>query len=903
MRRQALRAIGAGALALLLALPVSAQNPPLSALEIRGSSDPSLVRYLAVKVGQPVDPESIRSSVLLLSAMDIFDEVSVERETEPDGGIRLVFDVVQTPRIRALRFAAPSEAGGPDVPLSSSLATDLARASGLRPGETFREKELRDASDHMVDWLRTHAYPRARVEIEVLPPPTPAAADAASPDRFLRDLRVLVHDARAETLVTSRVEGWPTALAPPKPPGRRGDALTDETTAAWKSQLLALLFKAAYYRAQVRTESVQGDIVFFVTAGVPFDLRLDLLPPAEREGARARFEKEGLSQEALEETMSVIESDYIARGYRDVDVDFQDVPRGDRATGEFIVRPGPAWTLGAVEYLVDGQPSPRPTGLAPGGPWIDADIAAEKTRLLDALLQQGYAGALVSHEETGEPASAHVVFKILPGSLSLVDTVRLEGAPPPGARSRGAASELRTRPTTPFRNADVARDRAALLASLRDDGYIDARVDVETDFSDDRTRVAVIFRVMPGPRVRVGRILVTGLRVTRESVVLHESRLKEGDYLSYQKLLDTQSGLSATGLFTDVQIRELAGEADERNLIVEVTEGPRTTIVPGLGFAETERLRASVELTQLNISGRARTASLFLRGSIKGSSRALLSLTEPYAFGRRQAVNVQIYWDDDRSRQAFDFHRLGLETQTLFPVKGGNLLARYTFRKTTTSNVETDCAEINRDLCDGRVSGPSLGFVHDTRNDALEPRRGTLFSLEGLVSATALGGDSFVKGSAFLSRYEEVRAGTVIAGSVRLGLSRAFGSSVDLPLPERFFAGGASVMRGFKTDEVGPGLFNAAGAFVPAGGNALVAAALEARIDVTKSWGVQFFAETGNVFSRVSSLRLGDLREVAGLGLTYRSPFGPLRLDWGFKLDRREGESRQQLHVGVGYAF
>ena len=129
------------------------------------------------------------------------------------------------------------------------------------------------------------------------------------------------------------------------------------------------------------------------------------------------------------------------------------------------------------------------------------------------------------------------------------------------------------------------------------------------DFSDDRTKVAVVFRVMPGPRVRVGRILVTGLRVTRESVDLRESRLKEGDYLSYQKLLDTQSGLSATGLFTDVQIRELASEADERNLIVEVTEGPRTTIVPGLGFAETERLRASVEFTQLNISGRARTAS------------------------------------------------------------------------------------------------------------------------------------------------------------------------------------------------------------------------------------------------------------------------------------------------------
>ncbi len=85
--------------------------------------------------------------------------------------------------------------------------------------------------------------------------------------------------------------------------------------------------------------------------------------------------------------------------------------------------------------------------------------------------------------------------------------------------------------------------------------------------------------------------------------------------------------------------------------------------------------------------------------------------------------------------------------------------------------------------------------------------------------------------------------------------------------------------------------------------NALVAADIEARIDITRAIGFQLFAETGNVFSRVSAIRLGQLREVAGIGLRYRSPFGPLRLDWGFKLDRREGESLQQLHLGVGYAF
>jgi outer membrane protein insertion porin family len=874
---------------------VSSALPRISAIELTGSSDPTLVRYLPMAVGASADPEAIRSSVLLLSAMDLFDDVQVEQEKVADGTVRLVFSVQQTPRLGDLTFVTRGNEGGPDSRMDSGDARALAQASGLRRGDLFRDGSLADAESRMTTWLRENAYSRARLAIEV------AASEDA--ETFTKDIRVRILDASREALISARIEGWPSTLVPPPSPGDPGDPLTAENLQGWKESLLRRLWKAGHYRAQIRTESVRGDLVFFVNPGPSYELKLDSLVEKERSAARARFEKEGLSQDAIEETMSAIEADFVKRGYRDVEVDFQEAPRGDRALGDFVVRQGPQWILAAIEYQTDGSPSPRPSPLRPAGPWIDADIEAEKTRLLAELVKEGHAGASVTHEESGEPANGKILFKIVPGALTVVGSVVIEGSPPLEARSTAAAIELVTRETSPFRNADVARDRTALLTSLRDDGYVDARVEATTDFSDDRSTVAVVFHVIPGPRVRVGRIIVVGLEDTRETVVLRESRLKEGDYLSYQKLLDTQSGLSATGLFTNVQIRELPIALDQRDLIIEIKEGPRTTIVPGLGYAETEKARASLEFTRLNISGLGRSASLFLRGSIKGSSRALLSLTEPYAFGRRQAVNVQLYWDDDRSRRTFDFHRLGFQTQTIFPVRAGNILAHYTFQRTTTINKEKDCAQGNRDLCDGQVSGPSLGFVHDTRNDALDPRRGTLYSLETLLSLEALGGDSFLKGSAFIARYEELRAGFVLAGSARVGLARALGSSLDLPLPERFFAGGASLMRGFGVDEVGPGRFNEDGLFIPEGGKALVAAAIEARINISRLWGFQLFAETGGVFSRTSAIGSKELREVAGVGITYRSPFGPLRLDWGFKLDKRPGEGLQQLHVGVGYAF
>ena len=875
-----------------------AQAPIVSEVEIKGSSDPTLVRYVTVKAGMPSDPETIRSSVLLLSAMDLFDDIQVEQEAQSDGTLHLVFKVQETSRVGDLIFVTRPAETSVDIPLPPAMARALTVVAGLRTNEPFREKSLEEATARMTEWLRANGYKRATLEVEAQTEPI----DSHRPG-FVHDIRIRVLDARQEALVSSRIDGWPETLPPPKSPGRVGQALTDETVKAWKADLLATLWKNAYYRAQVRTESVAGDLVFFLIPGLPFDLKLDLLTPKEQSKALSRFEQEGLSQEAIEETMSAIESDFVKRGYRDIEVDFRESRAGIRMVGEFATRPGSAWVVGSIEYQTDGVPSPRISPLSVGVPWVDADIAAERTRLLTELVQQGYAGATVTHEETGDPGSAKVIFKIVPGSLTTISAVTIEGAPKVPAGGRESAVELKTRQAQPFRNAELARDRTALLASLRDAGYVDARVEAAAEFSDDRSTVAVSFHVTPGPRVRVGRILVVGLEVTKPVVVLRESRLKEGDFLSFQKLLDTQSSLSATGLFTSVQVRELTSATDERDLIIEVTEGPRTTVIPGLGYQQTESWRASLELTRLNVSGRGRTLSTFLRSSVGGSKKAVVAMTEPYAFGRRQAVRIQIYGEDDRSRQAFDFQRVGFQTETPFPILGGSMIAKYTFQKTVTRNVETDCAEVDRTLCDGKISGPSLAYIHDTRNDPINPRRGTVYSTETLLSASKLGGDSFLKVAAFVAHYEEVRAGIVIAGAARFGLARAFGTSVELPLPERFFAGGPSVMRAFKTDEVGPGYYNAEGVFVPNGGNALVALVLEARVDLARSLGFQVFGEMGNVYPTVKSIQLSNLREVAGIGLTYRSPFGPLRLDWGFKLDKRPGEKRDELHLAVGYAF
>jgi outer membrane translocation and assembly module TamA len=129
----------------------------------------------------------------------------------------------------------------------------------------------------------------------------------------------------------------------------------------------------------------------------------------------------------------------------------------------------------------------------------------------------------------------------------------------------------------------------------------------------------------------------------------------------------------------------------------------------------------------------------------------------------------------------------------------------------------------------------------------------------------------------------------------------------DLPASERFFAGGASTVRGFVLDRLGmPETINSDG--FPEGGRGLVVTNLELRTPYWKGVGAVAFLDSGNVFQRASDIRLTDLRAAAGLGLRYRSPLGPLRVDVGFNLDPQTlpngtRERTAVFHLSLGQAF
>jgi outer membrane protein insertion porin family len=356
----------------------------------------------------------------------------------------------------------------------------------------------------------------------------------------------------------------------------------------------------------------------------------------------------------------------------------------------------------------------------------------------------------------------------------------------------------------------------------------------------------------------------------------------------------------------NVSIAEIDPESEgRRSLLVDVEERPLTTVTVGLGAGDRDfgYVRLSGEVTRRNLGGRDRSITQFFSGSARGL-RLLTTYREPYVFGRRQDLFITGFREEEE-KESFSFARYGLLLETVRRLtKSWSVIGRYTMQK--TDNDLDPLLVIDREFEKATISGPALSIVNDTRDDPLDPRRGHFVGGDAQLSHRALGGESFLKGFVQGSLYHRLRPRVLFAGNARLGLAGTFeGEPEGLPLTERFFAGGDYSIRGFPLDFVGPLDLSeeAQPRLLPVGGNALLLGSAELRFDFGRYVGLAAFTDMGNVFPLVSDLDLENLRYTAGLGLRYRSAFGPIRVDWGYKLNRREKESASRFHFTVGHAF
>jgi len=540
-----------------------------------------------------------------------------------------------------------------------------------------------------------------------------------------------------------------------------------------------------------------------------------------------------------------------------------------------------------------------------------ATLDVDRRSLEDAYRRKGFAAVEVGPPqiEPSGPDGVRVVFPIDEGQQWLLADLRLEDFP---VEVAAAVEKMHVREGGPWNPRVLEADRRRLEVDLANAGYPDARVVAEVDTSE-AGRARLRLRAEPGEYVRIGIVMIAGLERTRRSVVertLEQVGLVQGAPLTQESLLRAQQRLYELGLFQHVELVPIPGQehGNERGLVVRCEEGLQRSYLLGAGWDTEGGARFILGWSHLNLFGGAHAVSFETRLSQR-EQRYQLGLREARLPSLGEPGYVVAYRTEEEFA-SFSQLRRGL----WFEIgdrrrRPWRPWLRYEYQIQQPDAPREILSELERREQEIRVASLTPTLEWDTRDDPLAPSEGAFAALSAEYAFQVFQADAqFLKLQSGLSLYRPLPGGSGAAG-LRLGYIRPIGvvgdepANLQVPIGVRFFAGGRVSHRAFATDRLGIVGQTLDESLDPIGGNAMALLNLEYRLRLGSGLSGVLFVDGGNVWAEPALVRVDDLRWGLGAGLRYDTPAGPLRLEYGYKLDRLAGESSGELFLSFGEAF
>jgi len=593
------------------------------------------------------------------------------------------------------------------------------------------------------------------------------------------------------------------------------------------------------------------------------------------------------SIEREEEKMRVVYSVDLGKKYKIQDISFEGV--------EYFTPSELKEALGIREKL-------------PFVPWLSGPRLFELPREIEALYKrEGFYETSVDLNFITEDKKVKAVYYIQEGKQAKIENVSIMGARV--LERETLLEKISSFEGGPFFLPSIQRDVEKLEDFYRDQGVRGTEIKSLVD-NVGADLYSVLFEIEEGPKVRIDKVIITGNKITKKGIILRELRIKEGDYAYYESIRETKRRLEKLGIFSEIRVEEVPISQEKENLIISVREGDRNYISLGLGF-ETKndprtlaiwdnaiRLRGTAEFIRNNIFGSASQISLVGQFSLK-EKRGVISWEQPYLFGLPLQTFVNA-WLEREERKSFSFDRRGISVTSIKSFSESWLfLTTLRWVRTTLFNLQIAESEVDRQQSPYSVSSISGSIIWDGRDDPFNPERGSFFSF-ALEWAYALfrSESDFIKNFIKFQNFLPVYPGITFSSTFRLGLGRG-----QIPIHERFFAGGSNSFRGEEFDEMGP---RDPGSLKPVGGKALILLNFELSFPLFPSFkdlsGV-FFYDKGNVFAQRHDFRLASFRGAIGIGMRYRTPLGPIRIELGWNLNAAPEEKKILAFITIGNVF
>jgi len=539
-------------------------------------------------------------------------------------------------------------------------------------------------------------------------------------------------------------------------------------------------------------------------------------------------------------------------------------------------------------------------------------LNADLEKLRAYYVNRGYLEfAIESTQVTISPdkQTISVAISIKEGQPYTVTSVRLEGDYLGKEKEFQAFVLLRA--GQPYRGDAVTETSKRFTDLFGLYGYAFARIDTRPEIDRATGQVAVVFTAEPQRRVYVRRIDVAGNTRTRDEVVRREFRQLEGAWYDGGLIKLSKERVDRLGYFKEVEVEtnEVAGAPDQVDLVVNVTEKPTGNLLVGAGYSNAEKFTFTASVKQENAFGSGNYLGIELNTS-KYNRTVVLSTVDPYFTVDGISRAVDIFYRTSRPLNSlgdtYDLKTPGGAVRFGIPFSEyDTVFLGIGFERTeigTSTGIPLSYLNYRALYGDKTNSFPiTLGWARDARDSVLVPTAGRYQRLN--FEWSAAGDVKYLRTNAQYQEYWGLPWRMSIGINAEVGIGKGLGGK-PFPVFKNFYGGGLGTVRAFEQGSLG--IVDPTGAYI--GGNKRLNVNTELYFPVPgtgsdKSLRIFAFADAGNVWPEAEKISTDTLRSSAGVGLSWISPVGPLKLSWGKPLKVQRNDRIQRFQFQIGTAF
>ncbi|MEP7302816.1 MAG: outer membrane protein assembly factor BamA [Caldimonas sp.] len=501
-----------------------------------------------------------------------------------------------------------------------------------------------------------------------------------------------------------------------------------------------------------------------------------------------------------------------------------------------------------------------------------------------------------------------ITINVKEGQPYTVTAVKLEG------EYLGKQDEFATlvaiKPGEAYRGEAVAQTTRAFVDRFGTFGYAFAKVESRPEIDRTTGQVVVILAAEPQRRVYVRRISIAGNTRTRDEVIRREFRQLESAWYDGRKIRLSRDRVDRLGYFSEVTVdsTEVPGTQDQVDLTISIKEKPTGAISVGAGFSSADKLSLTASIKQENIFGSGNYLGLELNTS-KYNKTLVVSTVDPYFTIDGISRSLDVYYRTTRP-----INSQGEEYKLVTPGASVRFGVPFSEFDTVFFGIGAERTEIlgtnlpnsyflyQTQFGEASYSIPlTIGWARDSRDSALVPTAGRYARVN--ADYAALGDARYLRINLQGQQYFAITRAFTYGVNAEIGYGRGIGSR-PYPIFKNFFGGGLGTVRGF--DQGSLGQVDVTGAFI--GGNRRFNLNNELYLPVPgagvdRTLRIFLYADAGNVWGEDQRVTFDSLRASVGVGVSWISPVGPLKLSYGTPVRKKPEDRIQRLQFQIGTAF